>query len=327
MKYLFFDIECSNCYGGDGKICEFGYALTDENFNLISKDDIPMSPGKGRYNRFDKTIYNRRPGYQWAYDFDYYLSCNEYPYFHNKIKAILEDKDTMVFGFSVSNDIRYLGTTIRRYKLNQISYKAFDVQVMMKYYSEKHQEFIGLEDAFVKLCGKYEMMKLQPHLSRDDAFMTMKVVEEMCKKLNIKINELIDLCPDCCIDVLPYLNNYFILKDNKKNTSKLNRNNIQCEEARELRNECLKSCLPLLENEKYIGKIITISRKIKESIEDTKKVIKKITQNGFVAYNQVDGSDFLVAIDETDIRRLKSIFKHPYNGKFITLTDFLNNNF
>ena len=46
MKYLFFDIECSNCHGGIGKMCEFGYVLTDENFNIISQDDIPMSPGK-----------------------------------------------------------------------------------------------------------------------------------------------------------------------------------------------------------------------------------------------------------------------------------------
>lgn len=29
MNYLFFDIECSNCFGGRGKICEFGYMLTN----------------------------------------------------------------------------------------------------------------------------------------------------------------------------------------------------------------------------------------------------------------------------------------------------------
>lgn len=52
MKYLFFDIECSNCFNGVGKMCEFGYVLTDENFKIIKMDDIPMSPGKGRECRF-----------------------------------------------------------------------------------------------------------------------------------------------------------------------------------------------------------------------------------------------------------------------------------
>ena len=52
MKYLFFDIECSNCFNGVGKLCEFGYVLCDENLNVLKKDDIPMSPGKGEGNKF-----------------------------------------------------------------------------------------------------------------------------------------------------------------------------------------------------------------------------------------------------------------------------------
>ena len=64
MKYLFFDIECSNCFGGKNKICEIGYVLTDENFNLILKEDIPISPGdkNNKENRFDTTIYKRGSG-------------------------------------------------------------------------------------------------------------------------------------------------------------------------------------------------------------------------------------------------------------------------
>ena len=55
MKYLFFDIECSNCFQGVGKMCEFGYVLTDENLVVMKTGDIPMSPGKGRGNRFNLT--------------------------------------------------------------------------------------------------------------------------------------------------------------------------------------------------------------------------------------------------------------------------------
>lgn len=56
MKYLFFDVECSNCFNGEGKLCEFGYVITDENFCVLRKDVLPMSPGQGGENRFDKGI-------------------------------------------------------------------------------------------------------------------------------------------------------------------------------------------------------------------------------------------------------------------------------
>lgn len=40
MKYLSFDIECC-----DGQhICEFGYVLIDEQFNVLERDCITINP-------------------------------------------------------------------------------------------------------------------------------------------------------------------------------------------------------------------------------------------------------------------------------------------
>lgn len=44
MKYLFFDIECANCFGGTGKICEFSYILSDEHFNEIELNQFIINP-------------------------------------------------------------------------------------------------------------------------------------------------------------------------------------------------------------------------------------------------------------------------------------------
>ena len=38
MKYLFFDIEC--CDGHH--ICEFGYVLIDEQFNILERDCLTI---------------------------------------------------------------------------------------------------------------------------------------------------------------------------------------------------------------------------------------------------------------------------------------------
>ena len=44
MEFLFFDVECANCFGGVGKMCSFGYVLVDSEFNVIETDDIVMNP-------------------------------------------------------------------------------------------------------------------------------------------------------------------------------------------------------------------------------------------------------------------------------------------
>lgn len=318
MKYLFFDIECSNCFKGIGKICEFGYVITDENFKILASREIPMSPGRGGENRFDMSIYKRDSDFNWAYDFSYYYEQEEYPSFHVKIKKLLEDPDTKVFGHSIDNDIRYLDGTIKRYNLDQIKYIAYDTQKMMKYYSEKHEKFMGLKDAFIKLCGKDELIKLQPHLSRDDAIMSMRVAQEMCKNLNVSLSELIELCPSCKINVIPYLERYNAKKDNKKHHKTI------CKEAQVAWGKFYRSHLPFLDDDSSIGKMCTISSKIKDSLELTNKVIKEIKKKGLIAFDKINGADYLIAIDEEDIERLKKAFKHPFNGKIITLEEFLS---
>ncbi len=51
MNYLFFDIECSNCFGGHGKICSLGYVLADSRFNVLEQKDILVNPKSKFYLR------------------------------------------------------------------------------------------------------------------------------------------------------------------------------------------------------------------------------------------------------------------------------------
>ena len=53
MKYLFFDIECSVVSKNAAKICAFGYCLTDEQFNILEKEDILINP-QGSFHLTDR---------------------------------------------------------------------------------------------------------------------------------------------------------------------------------------------------------------------------------------------------------------------------------
>lgn len=42
--FLFFDIECANCFNGIGKMCSLGYVIINENFEILDEDDVVMNP-------------------------------------------------------------------------------------------------------------------------------------------------------------------------------------------------------------------------------------------------------------------------------------------
>ena len=319
MKYLFFDIECSNCFKKSPKICEFGYVLTDDKFQVIRKDDIPMSPGrKCADNRFDTTIYKRDPNFQWAYDLDYYFECPEFLQYYEFIKQLFKKEDVLIFGYSVENDVRYLDNAFKRYKLNPIEYKIYDIQKMMKYYSEKKEKIMGLENAFKKLCSIDEFIKLQPHLSRDDAIMAMRVLQKMCENLNVTPIEMIELCDKCKYDSAEYLTEYY----NRRKEKEI----LECRKSSGLViwEEFYKSEISFLENENSIGKIVTISGKIIENVNVLNEVIDLIKERNFVAFDKINGSDFLITLDEKDTNRIKKLLRHPYSGKIISIQEFEN---
>lgn len=81
MRYLFFDIECAD---GNRAICEYGYVLTDEKFNVIRKINILMDPEcpfnlTGRDGQADLVLTYPYGEYYKYYSFDdsYDLTINK----------------------------------------------------------------------------------------------------------------------------------------------------------------------------------------------------------------------------------------------------------
>ena len=316
MKYLFFDIECSNCFGNHSKICEFGYVLTDENFKVISKDAIPMSPGKKcRENRFDLGIFKREPGFEWAYDFDYYFNCAEFPIYYDLVKKLFEDKDTIIFGYAVDSDIRYLNDAFERYHLDPIDYDAYDVQKMMRYYSTKKESVSGLDSAFDKLCSKEERVKLQRHLSRDDAYMTMRVFQEICNNLNLTPLEMIELC-----DNGKYNSSIIRSRSHKKQSSSVNHKKVKPEGC-VIWEDFFKESINKAENDEQRGKYVIVSESIKKDVGILKEVIEMIKDKGLEPAMKITGSNYFIGLDENDIKRMNNVLKRPYEGKLLSIED------
>ena len=92
MTYLFFDIECANCFDGIGKICSFGYVLCDENFSVIETDDLLMNPAAP----FDWYLFKKDSKCKLAYSREDYINNPKFPEHYKKIKSLLEESNRIV---------------------------------------------------------------------------------------------------------------------------------------------------------------------------------------------------------------------------------------
>lgn len=78
----------------------------------------------------------------------------------------------------------------------------------------------------------------------------------------------------------------------------------------------------MLENNEFIGKIITISGKIKDNPATLQELIKLIKDKGFIGFDKISGSDYLITLDNEDSIRIKNALKYPYRGRIITIQEF-----
>ena len=176
MKYLFFDIEgaCPKL----STIATLGYVLTDENFSVIEREDILMNPA----SKYDWYVLKNLLSYTKA-------ELAKHPKFsahYEKIKSLLEDGETVVCGYSIVNDLKYLNSECKRYSLPPLRFSFLDVQTLAdRYFESKNQ--IGIERAYAMLEIEDEILL---HRSDEDALATMKVAKKLCEKTGLKLTEL-----------------------------------------------------------------------------------------------------------------------------------------
>ncbi len=173
MKYVFFDIECACVYKNVAKMCAFGYVVTDENFNLLAREDILMNP-RGKFHLTDR---KGREGLVLPYEYEDFKKYPTFPSEYPRIKALLEEEDSVVCGHATINDVNYLNLETKRYKLPSFRFQFHDTQFF----------FMNVEKNFTRQYGLQAMaeelgVEFTPHRAVDDAYATMRVCERLCAR-------------------------------------------------------------------------------------------------------------------------------------------------
>ncbi len=182
QKYLFFDIECAGVYKDVAKICAFGYCLTDEYFHVLEKRDLLMNP-QGRFHLTDRKGEN---GIVLPYKYEDFKKYPTFLEYADKITALLQDKDTLVFGHAVMNDVKYLHLESKRFSLPSFAFDFFDTQFLYMHRVGDFARQFGL-GAIVKDL----QIDFVAHRAVDDAYATMKIAETLCRVENVTLPALI----------------------------------------------------------------------------------------------------------------------------------------
>ena len=169
MKFLFFDTECACCYKhGNGVICEFGYILTDEKFNILEKEALLVAP-EAQFQwyviknllAFKKEEYEASPNFKEQYE---------------KIKSLLTDADTTVIGHTTDIDAHYLNFAAKRYGVPFINFEFYDVK-KIHMHKRKIKRGISVENILKDLNLEFDG---HLHRSDDDAYATLLAFKELC---------------------------------------------------------------------------------------------------------------------------------------------------
>ena len=182
MNYLFFDIECAGVFKNVAKICAFGYCKTDEQFRILQKEDLLINP-QGNFHLTDR---KGERGLVLPYKYEDFKHYPTFPACADKIYSLLQDKNTLVIGHAVQNDVKYLNLESKRFSLPPFDFRFADTQfIYMNEIGEFSRQF-GLV-AIAQDLG----VEFTPHRAVDDAYATMRVAKAMCEKTGLSLQELI----------------------------------------------------------------------------------------------------------------------------------------
>lgn len=192
MRYLFFDIECSNCHDGVGKMCEFGYVVTNENFCELERDNIIINPE----SEFDKLGFAIRK-IKLSLPYKEYYRRKNFKAFYDRIKNLFKG-EVVAIGHNTQADAQYILDACNRYGLPSFNYRFIDTQKLVRklYDRENHLRLIEIHNEF--FTGE---VKEQSHEGLEDALFTKDIAQYLCTERKVDLLTLMKECSVACGEV------------------------------------------------------------------------------------------------------------------------------
>lgn len=178
MRYIAFDIESTDGLFNEGNLCEFGYCLTDEHFNIIEKDDILIRP----------VIRAVRPNYgvKLAYSLSQYNNAPHFKESYARIYSLLTQADTLVIGHAIHNDILCINAACMINSLPCPDFNFIDSQLIYGVYMQDKQT-----SSLAKIATQLNIEFIE-HRADEDAYTSLMTIKKICETLGKNLEDVIN---------------------------------------------------------------------------------------------------------------------------------------
>ena len=177
MIVVAFDTECSRDFGTHCEMCSFGYVVADSSLSVeISKKNyIKASKPTGRQKKAMRT------------PFEKFSNAPEYKSTYPMIADILEQKDAIFISHSPESDFRYICCMNRRYGLDQIKCRAYDILTIVRNYAD-------LPSYSISGIMKTFSLPYDRKTENCNAKACIEILKYICKEENTTLEKLLEVC-------------------------------------------------------------------------------------------------------------------------------------
>lgn len=177
MRFVAFDLESTDGCFANGNICEFGYCISDENFNIIEQKNILIKP-LGKVN----TAYYRL---KLSYPLKVYYNSPSFVENYEKIKKILAMPDTIVLGHAIHNDIVGVNGACKINTLPCFDFQFVDTQLLYSIFKQ-----VSGVMSLDKIAEEMQV-EFAHHRADEDAKLSLLTLKYICEQEKMDFNTLI----------------------------------------------------------------------------------------------------------------------------------------
>lgn len=284
MRFVAFDIESPDGYFAQGNLCEFGYTIADENFNILTEKNLLIRPA------YPIT----KPNYRIKLDYPLavYNSAPLFVEYYEHIAELLSDTYTIVIGHAVHNDIFCLNCACTRNTLKPFDFQFIDTQILYSIFKGVNK--IMSLDKIADEIGE----EFTHHRADEDARMSLLTLKHICTKERLNYIELLDKYEA----ILGFVENGKITNFSSEKIA----NVAPSIDSKNSKRRLLNAFLPVLNQKKnkpthiFYNKRVAFDSSITlENIDDARSMFQALVDIGGRFQTSVNRADFYVTNDET----------------------------
>lgn len=152
MRFVAFDIESAVTVRNHSDMCAFGYAVADEDLNIIEEGEITIRPRKVTKFLQEKL----------GVTMDDLKDAPVFRQVYGRIIGILEHPDQVLFAHSADSDLRFLGRECRKNGLRTPYIEVYDTK-------EIYPRYTGADKVSLESTGEWSGAEFRNHKASEDA--------------------------------------------------------------------------------------------------------------------------------------------------------------